>query len=501
MANITILGCGETGLGAALLAKAKGYEVFVLDNSKIDIKRKHVLQDNKISFEEGVQTKEIESASVVGAMVRHNLLNSLFVIKSPGISNDSNIIQTINKFNASIISDLDFAYIFIPGPIIGITGTNGKSTTTALLEHVLKYYYKNHKIAVCGNIGTSICRAVLKDINESKKETDCGSILSDSEINDNDYDTIYVVEISSYQLEDMRDLYMDGFIKKPSSAHKNEKQVYEPSYHDFTGEFRCDIAIITNISPDHLDRYDNDMDKYVDMKCKILNKLESYGSEYFDIDGDIIYPAEDPFLKSRKDLQNSPFTKYPIKQNDIDFDIKNPYLQGEFNLLNTLMVKKVVEILGVEIKNNSFNEAIETFKGLEHRLEYVATIDGVKIYNDSKATNVGAVKAALQSFNGQIIWIAGGKDKGNDYSTIADIVERNVKCLVCLGVDNDNLKKAFGDKFIFETQNISKAVEKALNISKSGDIVLLSPACASFDLFKNFEERGQLFKKCVFERL
>ncbi len=490
--KVIILGCGETGLGAALLAKAKRYEVLVLDNGKINSKEKNILNNNDISYEENVPNK-------ITSTIKAILLDSLFVIKSPGIPNDNDIIKFLAINNVPIISDLDFAYIFIPGPIIGITGTNGKSTTTALLGHVLKYYYKNHKIAVCGNIGTSICSAVLEDINEAKKENFFRSILPDSEINDNDYDTIYVVEISSYQLEDIKEQSMNRFIEKIPSTHDNKKQLREFSYHNFIGQFRCDIAIITNISPDHLDRYDNDMDKYVDTKCEILNKLEGYGSEYFDIYGDIIYPDEDPFLKSRKDLQNSPFNKHPIKQNDIDFDIKNPYLQGDFNLLNTLMVKKVIEILGIETKDNSFNKAIETFKGLEHRLEYITTIAGVKIYNDSKATNVGAVKAALQSFHGQIIWIAGGKDKGNDYSTIADIVEKNVKYLVCLGVDNDNLKKAFGDKFIFETQNISKAVEKALNISNPGDIILLSPACASFDLFKNFEERGRLFKKIVFE--
>lgn len=427
MKKITILGAGESGLGAALLAKYKNFKVFISDKNLIKIEYKKLLIKNNIEFEE--QNHDL-----------NKILQSDEIIKSPGIPNSSSLIKKIKSENKSVISDLDFAYRYIKSPIIAITGSNGKTTTTALLGHILSLSGK--KVCVCGNIGISLCHEVLK----------------------NNYD-IYIVEVSSFQLEDIK-------------------------------EFKPDIAIITNISGDHLDRYDYDINKYADTKLKILNNMN--------FKKHIIFPENEKHIEERISSYNIKKHRIILNYSNNAFELINEipnykvysneiFLKGIHNYINIKLASKAAQLLDINI--DKIKEAIKTFKGIEHRLEFVFEKNGIEFYNDSKATNIASVTAALKSFEKPIILIAGGEDKGNDYSLIKDLVNEKVKALICLGKENKNLKKAFQNKFKFETMSMKDAVSHAYSLGDKGDIVLFSPGCSSFDLYKNFEERGNMFKK------
>ncbi len=429
MYDITILGAKESGVGAALLAKRKGKKIFISDKNIIKENYKKILIDNNIEFEE--RTHSI-----------NKIFDSKEIIKSPGIPNNIPLIRKIKEKGIKIISDLDFAYRYIKAPIIGITGSNGKTTVAALLAHILKHAGK--RVSLCGNIGNSICKEILK----------------------NDYE-IYVIELSSFQLEDIK-------------------------------EFKSDIAIITNISEDHLDRYDYDIDKYADAKFRILNNMNPTDH--------IIFPKDDIIIN--KKILKYNIIKHPIygNINNISFNlidglplsnvcISNLKLKGKHNILNIKLASKAAKLLNIEI--DKIKESIKTFKEVEHRLEFVKEINGIKFYNDSKATNIASVTAALNSFSKPIIWLAGGLDKGNDYSLIKDLVNKKVKALICIGEDNVILKDTFKNKFKFETISMKDAVLYAYELADKGDIVLLSPGCSSFDLFENFEQRGKAFEKQV----
>ncbi|MCP3659523.1 MAG: UDP-N-acetylmuramoyl-L-alanine--D-glutamate ligase [Bacteroidetes bacterium] len=421
MKSITILGAGESGIGAALLAKEKKIRAFVSDCNIINEKYKKILIENDIEFEEGKHSL-------------NKILKSYEVVKSPGIPNNSEIIKKINSYNINIISELDFGFRYANVPIIAITGSNGKSTVASLLHHILQ----NHKkTSLCGNIGNSFCREIIK----------------------NHYD-IYIIEVSSFQLEDIK-------------------------------EFKPDIAIITNISEDHLDRYNHDINKYADAKFKILINMTSIDN--------VIIPNDDILINNRIDNYNIKKHKI-IKQedstnvnifNDLFLSMKDMHIKGYHNILNIQLASKAAEIVGLNSKK--IIKSLETFKVIKHRLEFIANINGINFYNDSKATNIGSVKAALESFEDPIIWLAGGKDKGNDYKKIKKLVDKKVKALICIGKNNNSLKDIFKDKFIFETENMKKAVNYAYNIGKTGDNILLSPGCSSFDIYNNFEERGNIF--------
>lgn len=444
MKRIVILGSGESGTGAAILAKQKGFEVFVSDKGAIPQKYKEELQLHAIAFEELQHTESL-------------ILNASEVIKSPGIPEKNELVQKIRTLQIPIISEIEFAARYTQAYIIAITGTNGKTTTTSLVYHLLQKAGLN--VACGGNIGVSFARLV------AEKEYD-----------------YFVLEISSFQLDDMY-------------------------------AFRANIAILTNITPDHLDRYQYQLQNYVDAKFRILQNQTA--SDYF------LYCADDEITlenlqKINIKAQVVPFSlnqnlaiggtamdgtiTVRIKQNQL-----NPYtmlisqlaLKGRHNAYNSLAAAIVGQAL--EIKNETIREALMDFKNVEHRLEKVATVRGVEFINDSKATNVNAAWFALESMEKPTIWIAGGTDKGNDYTMLNELVKEKVRIIVCMGVDNSKIHAAFGKDvdLIINTSSAQEAVQVAFKFAKANECVLLSPACASFDLFKNYEERGRLFKAAV----
>lgn len=444
MKRIVILGSGESGTGAAILAKQKGFEVFVSDKGAIPQKYKEELQLHAIAFEELQHTESL-------------ILNASEVIKSPGIPEKNELVQKIRTLQIPIISEIEFAARYTQAYVIAITGTNGKTTTTSLVYHLLQKAGLN--VACGGNIGVSFARLV------AEKEYD-----------------YFVLEISSFQLDDMY-------------------------------AFRANIAILTNITPDHLDRYQYQLQNYVDAKFRILQNQTA--SDYF------LYCADDEITlenlqKINIKAQVVPFSltqnlaiggtamdgtiTVRIKQNQL-----NPYtmlisqlaLKGRHNAYNSLAAAIVGQAL--EIKNETIREALMDFKNVEHRLEKVATVRGVEFINDSKATNVNAAWFALESMEKPTIWIAGGTDKGNDYTMLNELVKEKVRIIVCMGVDNSKIHAAFGKDvdLIINTSSAQEAVQVAFKFAKANECVLLSPACASFDLFKNYEERGRLFKAAV----
>ncbi|CAN5327833.1 UDP-N-acetylmuramoyl-L-alanine--D-glutamate ligase [soil metagenome] len=439
--RVVILGGGESGTGAALLAKAKGFDVFVSDHSLLKEKYKTELIQAGIEFEEGKHTEE-------------KILNANLIIKSPGIPNKVEIVKKVKAKKILIIDELEFAFRYLKGKIIAITGTNGKTTTTLMIYHLLKNADK--KVALAGNVGESLARKVATE--------------------DHDW---YVVEVSSYQL-------------------------------DGTQTFHPHIGILLNITPDHLDRYDKKMINYVNSKFRLVKNMTS--KDYF------VYFVDDPIsgieAKQRSveayrveiSLDSEAITSahYDGKKMIFQFGKKSfkiaqadTTLKGAHNLVNTMAAVSAAHL--AKVTDAKIREGLKTFKNAPHRLESVATINGIEFVNDSKATNVDSVVYALGSFTQPLVWIAGGTDKGNDYNLIKAEVEKKVKTLICLGKDNEKLKKFFGKTVpkIMETQSVTELVQMALESAQKGDVVLLSPACASFDLFNNYEDRGNQFREAV----
>ncbi|QIK53560.1 UDP-N-acetylmuramoyl-L-alanine--D-glutamate ligase [Dysgonomonas sp. HDW5B] len=441
MKKIVILGGGESGVGSAILAQAKGFEVFLSDNGALQDKYKAELVDKNIPFEEKGHTKE-------------NILSADEIIKSPGIPDEVPLIQEAKQKGISIISEIEFAGRYTNAKKICITGSNGKTTTTSLLYYILKSAGLN--VGLGGNIGKSFARQVAE--------------------NSFDY---YVLELSSFQLDNMYD-------------------------------FKADIAILLNITPDHLDRYDHDFQKYVDAKMRITQNQTAEDA--------FIYWAEDPVVSkevSKKQPNVRLFTFSEHKADGVSAYVDNDQivintsksvftmeqdllaLTGTHNLYNSFASAIAAKLL--DIKDEKIRQSLSDFKGVVHRLEKVASVKGIQFINDSKATNVNSCWYALKSMKTKVVLILGGKDKGNDYREIEELVKTKVHALVFLGVDNSKLHKFFDGKIetIVDAGSMEEAVNKAYALATEGDSVLLSPCCASFDLFKNYEDRGDQFKYWV----
>ncbi|MCX2740183.1 UDP-N-acetylmuramoyl-L-alanine--D-glutamate ligase [Pontibacter anaerobius] len=439
--KIAILGAGESGVGAALLAKAKGLEVFVSDKGQIKEQYKAKLATAAIPFEEGNHTLE-------------TILHADEIIKSPGIPDKAAVIQEATKKQIPVISEIEFAGRYTDAKFICITGTNGKTTTTLLTYHLLKNAGIN--VGLAGNIGESLAEKVID--------------------NKHDY---YVVELSSFQLDDMY-------------------------------QFKAHIAVLTNITPDHLDRYEYSIEKYAASKLRVAQNMT--GADFF------LFNADDENIRKSFDSASFGGTTVPFSLKGAEgakvyfedsnikvtakfyegtVDTAKSGLIGKHNQYNTMAAVAVAKLMGVA--DNEIEAGLETFENAEHRLQLVGIAKEVSYINDSKATNVEAVWYALEGIKQPIIWIAGGVDKGNDYSTLTELAREKVKVLVCLGKDNEKLKEAFGRvvPIIAETTSIEYAVRLSRSLATPGDVVLLSPACASFDLFDNYEHRGQRFKEAV----
>ena len=438
--KVVVLGAGESGMGAALLAKKKGYQVFVSEQNELSPERQSLLQKQGIEWESGKHSPDV-------------MKNAEWVVKSPGIPSDSPLVENLKKKGLVIVSEIEFAAQYTTATLIGITGTNGKTTTTLLTYQILKDAGLN--VGLAGNIGTSFAYQVAT-----------ASF---------DY---YVLEISSFQLDDIR-------------------------------QFAPHIAVITNITPDHLDRYNYRLEEYVQSKLKITqNQTEK---DFF------LFNSEDPVLKKALEKASIQSKKVPLgntqkgegaylKEDNITIHLENKTtmintaqfpLSGRHNLLNAMAASTVARLL--DIRKESIRESLTHFKGAPHRMEKVLTIQHVSYINDSKATNINATFFALDSMETPFVWIVGGVDKGNDYEILLPMVRKKAKAIICLGVDNEKLRNTFEnvtDIFI-ETQSMSEAVKIAHKVAVPKDTVLLSPACASFDLFQNYEDRGNQFKEAV----
>ncbi|QJX47878.1 UDP-N-acetylmuramoyl-L-alanine--D-glutamate ligase [Hymenobacter taeanensis] len=444
MAKIVILGAAESGVGAALLARAKGYTVFVSDRGPIQQIYKDKLTAAGIRFEENKHSID-------------ELLLADEVVKSPGIPEKTEVIQALRERNIPIISEIELAGRYTKAKCICITGTNGKTTTTLLTYHLLKE--AGFKVGLAGNVGYSLAEQVIEDKHE-----------------------YYVVELSSFQLDD-------------------------------TYEFRPWISILLNITPDHLDRYGYSMEKYALAKLRIMRNQDSSGYFIYNADDEVIQRyfqaafrtvVQMPFsLHDRPDYQ---LAAYYSSEDEICVDLLPGYysktekidtsaspLIGQHNRQNTMAAVLAARI--ADISKPQIEAALASFRNAEHRLQPVGEVKGARFVNDSKATNVEAAWFALDGIRQPIVWIAGGTDKGNDYSSLVPLVQARVKALICLGVDNEKLKAAFGAvvPHLEETRSMEAAVRRAAELASEGDVVLLSPACASFDLFRNYEDRGQQF--------
>ena len=439
--KIAVLGAGESGVGTAILANEKKYQVFVSDRGTITEKYKKVLLHHNILFEEGGHTeREIFSAEIV--------------MKSPGIPDKIKLIQGLHQRAIPVISEIEFAAQFTDARLIGITGSNGKTTTTLLTHHILKN--AGLSVGVAGNVGDSFAWQVAA----------------------NNYEN-YVLELSSFQL--------DGIVG-----------------------FAPHIAVITNLSPDHLDRYNYDYKKYIESKFRIT--MNQAATDY------LIYDADDveienwlkknttkaklmPFSLKNKMEQGAYIKDKNIivttKSNTFIMSITALALQGKHNVKNAMASALIAKIL--DVRDETLRESLESFESVEHRMEDVLKINGVQYINDSKATNVNAVFYALDCMDKPTVWIVGGTDKGNDYTDLLPLVREKVKAIICLGLDNAKIIETFGNvvNFIGETSSAEEAVKVAYKLSEKGDVVLLSPACASFDLFENYEDRGRQFKEAV----
>ncbi len=439
MKKIVVLGGGESGYGSAVLAKKKGFDVFLSDGGKLKSDYKTKIEEHGIAYEEGGHTLD----KVLAASV---------IIKSPGVPEKADIVQAALSKGIKVISEIEFATQYTDAKKICITGSNGKTTTTTLIYEIMRRAGK--KVAVTGNIGQSFALAI-------------------AEAEESDYDW-YVIELSSFQL--------DG--------------VYD---------FKADIALLLNITPDHLDRYDYDMSKYVASKLRIMRNQTLADT--------FIYNADDP--ESLKILPSTNIEASPIPFSargavggawsdgeymhfeDNKMAISEMAIKGLHNVANALAAIAACMRAGVEFE--SIAQTLRDFSGVEHRMEKVCIKDGVEYINDSKATNTDSVWYALQSVTKPTVWIVGGTDKGNDYEPLKELVRSNVKAIVCMGVDNRKLLEAFKGVVgtIFDTHSLDEALSAARSMAVEGDLVLLSPACASFDLFTNYEERGRLFKEAI----
>lgn len=443
--RIVILGSGESGVGSAILAKQKGYDVFVSDKGAIKDKYKKPLQENGIAFEEGQHTVDL-------------VLNATEVIKSPGIPEKADLVKRLREKNIPVVSEIEFAGRYTNAKKICITGSNGKTTTTMLTYHILKK--AGYNVGLGGNVGKSFAYQVATE--------------------NFDY---YVLELSSFQLDDMY-------------------------------KFKADVAVLLNITPDHLDRYDYKFENYVKSKFRITqNQTETDAFVYCDDDA-----VMNEFMKHHQiKAEKVPFSiKHQVEgngaylnENQITLNYKNQNqnplimtieqlaLQGKHNVYNSMAASLAARI--VDVRKETIRESLQDFQNVEHRLEFVASINGVEFINDSKATNVNSAWYALESMQKPTVWICGGQDKGNDYNELLDLVKHKVKAIVCLGVDNKKILKAFEGVVdtIVETKTAAEAVAASYRLAKKGEAVLLSPACASFDLFQNYEDRGMQFKAAV----
>ncbi|MGN6246926.1 MAG: UDP-N-acetylmuramoyl-L-alanine--D-glutamate ligase [Ginsengibacter sp.] len=442
MNRIVILGAGESGIGAALLAKKNDWEVFVSDAGSVKPDLKKELEEAAIGFEEGKHSKE-------------KILNASLVVKSPGIAEKNEMVKAIRESGIEIISEIEFAFRYKDdSKIIAVTGSNGKTTTTAMIYHICKT--GNADCAMVGNIGYSFARQVAK---EPKK--------------------LYVVEVSSFQLDDIK-------------------------------TFKPDVAVLTNITEDHLDRYDYKFENYIYSKFRIIENQDENDFFIYNDDDETTKKYLNKFLKNSNPLPISMNHELPEgayitnakmhlkwKNEEMQMNVEDFAVKGKHNQYNTMAAGISSAVMG--IRKEKIREAIQTFKSLEHRMATVAIIRGVEFINDSKATNVNSTWYALESMTKPVILILGGVDKGNDYSFIKDLVKEKVKAIVCMGLDNTKIHEAFGNdvQLMINTQSAKDAVQAAFHFADKGDVVLLSPACASFDLFKNYEDRGNQFIEAV----
>ena len=442
--QIVVLGGGESGVGAALLAKKKGISVFVSDKNKIQQKYIDVLKHSEIDFEDNGHTEDL-------------ILSADEIIKSPGIPDNVSLIKSAKTNNIPVISEIEFAARHTSAKLICITGSNGKTTTTLLLYHILKTSGIN--VGIAGNIGSSFAKQVAE----------------------NDYD-VFVLEISSFQLDGMFNV-------------------------------RANIAILLNITPDHLDRYDNNFDKYIESKFRIIQNQTS---------GDaLIYCFDDPVITQKLKHLEVKAQKFPCSQNrmnikqgamiindeiiildnktQVHMTLEQLALQGKHNVYNSMAAGVAARLM--DIRKETLKQCMSDFHNVAHRLEYVSSVHGITFINDSKATNVNSTWYALEYYDKPIIWITGGTDKGNDYTMLTQLVKSKVKAIVCMGINNKPFHDAFGDivEIIEDTQSAYHAVNVAYELAKKGDVVLLSPSCSSFDLFENYEDRGNQFKTAVKE--
>ena len=440
MKRLVVLGGGESGVGTALLGKEKGFDVFVSDFGALKKVYKDVLKHNEIEWEEGKHTAS-------------KILNADVVMKSPGISEQVPIVKALLETGISVISEIEFAAQFTSADIIGITGSNGKTTTTMMANHILNQ--AKFDVVMGGNIGDSFAGLIHKDP---------------------DY---FVLELSSFQLDGIKN-------------------------------FRPHIAVLTNITPDHLDRYANKFENYIASKFRIILNQTKQDYLIYDADDEVIstylhtHPIQStlvPFSLTKTLAQGTYLNEKEIiikliKEENI-MPTTNLALEGKHNIKNAMAAATVAHLL--KIRKETIRESLECFQGAEHRLEHVLKINKVQYINDSKATNVNATYFALESMSAPTVWIVGGVDKGNDYSALFPFVNEKVKAIICLGKDNEALFQNFEQMvdIIVETQYMSEAVKIAYNIATAGENVLLSPACASFDLFKNYEDRGHQFKSAV----
>lgn len=439
--KLVILGGGESGAGTAILGVKEGFEVFVSDKGKIKEKYKSIFEELKIDWEEETHTET-------------KILDADVVMKSPGIPETVSIVKQLVEKDIPVISEIEFAAAFTSAKIIGITGSNGKTTTTKFVHHILKN--AGIKVGMAGNVGDSFAKQVA----ETNPDW-------------------FVLELSSFQLDGIKD-------------------------------FRPDISVLTNITPDHLDRYEHKLENYVFSKFRIAENQTEKDFFIYDLDDEIItnWLEKNP-VKAQKlpfSLQQKVENGSYIENENIIVNIKNKQfnmpttklgLQGKHNTKNAMAAATVSQLL--RIRKETIRESMESFQGVEHRLEKVLKINNVQYINDSKATNVNATFYALESMESETVWIVGGVDKGNVYDDLLPLVNEKVKAIICLGVDNQKLMQNFGNcvDTIVETESMKEAVRMAYSLAERGDSVLLSPACASFDLFENYEDRGRQFKDAV----
>ena len=431
--RIVVLGAGISGVGAAVLAKKKGFEVFVSDKGKITEDNKKVLLNNEIDWEENNHTFD-------------KILNADEVIKSPGIPDSVELIQNLKNTKIPLISEVEFAFRYTKAKIAAITGSNGKTTTTLLLGHVLKN--AGYDVLVAGNIGVGFALSIAE----------------------RDYDYI-VLELSSFQLDGIKN-------------------------------FRSDVAILLNITPDHLDRYDYRLENYSASKFKITENQQEQDFLVYNADDEIVKEIKTNAKKLPISLKNEQQEGGFLNKNELIIKLNNNTmtmqelaLQGKHNIFNSMAAAMAARVF--EVKDSVIRQSMIDFQNVEHRLEYVLTVHGIDFINDSKATNVNACWFALESMTKGVVWIVGGVDKGNDYSELVEMVDEKVKAIICLGENNQNIIDAFKDKVdtIVQASTMSEAVNQSYSLANKGETVLLSPACASFDLFANYEDRGVQFKK------